>query len=88
MTYDDRLNLFKKAKDYISLNPGNYNKIITYYEKNFLKNEYINYYELDNRECLSRTNNYIEIFHDFLNSILESYHPKLSYLIDKYIYIV
>ena len=50
MTYDARPNLFKKAKDYISLNPGNYNKIITYYEKNWLKNEYINYYELDNRE--------------------------------------
>ena len=49
MTFDERLNLFKKTKEYISLNPGIYIKIITYYEKYYLKNEYINYYELDKK---------------------------------------
>ena len=35
-------------------------------------------------EYSNRTNNYLESFHHVLNQTLKVYHPKLSYLIEKY----
>ena len=35
-------------------------------------------------EYSNRTNNYSESFHHVLNQTLKVYHPKLSYLIEKY----
>ena len=29
--------------------------------------KYINYYDLDNKEYLNQTNNYVEIFHGIIN---------------------
>ena len=63
---------------------GLYYKLIKYYKKHWLNNPYINYIELDNKELLNRTNNYIENFHHLLNMTFDVYHPKLSYLIYKY----
>ena len=58
--------------------------VIKYYKKNWLNNSYINYSELDNKEYINRTNNFIESFHHALNLSLQVYHPKLSYLVDKF----
>ena len=84
LPHDERENLFKKTEEYFSINSENEKKLLLYFKKNWLKNKYIDYYELSNDEYLSRTNNYVESFHAYLNSILESYHPKISYLIEKY----
>ena len=81
---DDRNNIFEKLENFYVKEDNNYKKLFLYYKKNWLSNEYINYTELDNRELLNRTNNYIENFHKNLNLSLEVYHPKLSYLISKY----
>ena len=35
-------------------------------------------------EYLNRTNNYLEYFHHILNTNIEVFHPKLSFLIEKY----
>jgi hypothetical protein len=44
---------------------------------------------LSEEEYLNRTNNYLESFHGHLNQILQCYHPKISYLINKYkIYLI
>jgi len=58
--------------------------LIEYYEKNWLHNKYINFVELKNEELINRTNNYVESFHHTLNIELDVFHPKLSYLIEKY----
>ena len=50
---------------------------------NWLSNEYINYSELDNKELVNRTNNFIENFHRNLKTCVEIYHPKLSYFMHK-----
>lgn len=58
--------------------------MVLYYKKNWLDNNYVNYYELSKEEYLNRTNNYLESFHGHLNDIFQCYHPKISYLISKY----
>ena len=49
-----------------------------------VKNNYINYVDLNNDEYIAITNNYIENYHRLINYFLECYHPKISYLISKY----
>ena len=85
MEIDNRPDIFKKIEEYISIDDDkNYTKLIKYYNKNWLDNEYINYSELSNDEYLNRTNNYLESFHCTLNQSIDAYHPKLSYLVYKY----
>lgn len=81
---DQRGELFDKLEIFYSSINESYKKLLNYYKKNWLNNEYINYCELDNKELLNRTNNYIESFHSYFNKILETLHPKISYLISKY----
>ena len=90
MEIDTRNDIFNKLEDYIAIdNDENYNKLIKYYKKNWINNEFINYIDLSNEEFLNRTNNYIEAFHSSLNQSIDAYHPKLSYLVYKYkLYII
>ena len=46
--------------------------------------QYVNYYSLTNKEYLNRTNNYLESFHGTFNEILDCFHPKISFMINKY----
>ena len=81
--YDERIELFNNLKDFFYNNEKGYEKLLRYYEKNWLKNKYLDYAELTDEEYLNRTNNYIESFHQVLNKTLGVYHPKMSYLIFK-----
>ena len=84
MMYDERIELFNNLKDFFYNNEKGYERLLRYYEKNWLKNKYLDYAELTDEEYLNRTNNYIESFHQVLNKTLGVYHPKMSYLIFKY----
>ena len=84
MKLDEKEELFKKVEEYYSINKDNYYKMIVYYKRNWINNTYINYYDLNNLEYINRANNYIENYHFILTNKLESYHPKISYLIEKY----
>ena len=81
---DNKSFIFKKVEEYMSLQNDNYKKLISYYKKNWLENNYINYCEITNDEYYNRTNNYIESFHSYMNNTLDCFHPKISYLIHKY----
>ena len=59
-------------------------KLLSYYKKNWIKNKYINYYNVSNDEYYNRTNNYIESFHAMMNNSFDCFHPKISYLIYKF----
>ena len=84
MEMDKRGELFDKIEIYFGSDDENYKKLLLYYKKNWLNNPYINYNELSKQEYINRTNNFIESFHSFFNQKLETYHPKISFLIDKY----
>ena len=81
---DDKNKIFQKVEDFVSLQDDKYKKLVSYYKKNWIKNEYINYYNVSNDEYYNRTNNYIESFHAMMNNSLDCFHPKISYLIYKY----
>ena len=78
---DEKNIFFKKVEEYYK-NFEEYYKLVIYFKKNWLTNKYINFYELENKEYLSRTNNYIERFHGVINQKLDCFHPKVSYLIN------
>ena len=84
MEMDKRGELFDKIEIYFGSDDENYKKLLLFYKKNWLNNPYINYNELSKQEYINRTNNFIESFHSFFNQKLETYHPKISFLIDKY----
>ena len=84
MKPDNREEFFRNLEQYFSNSEEKYKKMVLYFKKNWLNNPYINYYDLSHEEFLNRTNNYLESFHHILNDTLDCYHPKLSFLIDKY----
>ena len=84
LSNDKKEELFNNLEGFFGDNDEKYVKLLKYYKKNWLNNEYLNYSELTVLEYSSRTNNYLESFHHVLNQSLKVYHPKISYLIDKY----
>ena len=85
MPIDEKIEFYEDIKKYYAIeNNENYKKLVNYYEKYWLRNNYINFEILKNEELINRTNNYVESFHHPLNSELDVFHPKFSYLIDKY----
>ena len=53
---DDREMFFKRIEEYYSLHKEGYEKMVSYYKKNWLRNHYIDYIYLDNEEYICRTN--------------------------------
>ena len=82
--YDDHQKFFEKIEEYYSLGDDGYKNFVSYYKKNWLKNNYINFVNLNNDEYITKINNYIENYNKLINDSLECYHPKISYLISKY----
>lgn len=86
MKYDDKEILFNKVEEFYSLKSDNYKKMVSYYRRNwFNNNDCVDYYDLNNNKYKNRTNNNLENFHYILNNKLECFHPKISYIIEKYI---
>ena len=80
---DERTEIFTKLEEFYISN-DKYKKLLKYYKKVWINNSYLNYAELTENEYLNRTNNYLEYFNHILNISIEVYHPKLSFLIEKY----
>ena len=83
INYDDRIELFNKIENFYTDNEK-FKKIIKYYKKTWINNNYLNYEEITQKEYLNRTSNLLEYFHHLLNQQVEVFHPKMSYLIGKY----
>ena len=62
--------------------------MIKYFKKTWLNNSYLNYEEITQKEYLNRTNNLLEYFHHLLNQNIEVFHPKFSYLVEKFIFFI
>ena len=62
--------------------------MIKYFKKTWLNNSYFNYEEITQKEYLNRTNNLLEYFHHLLNQNIEVFHPKFSYLVEKFIFFI
>ena len=85
MSNDEKFDFYEKIKNYYSIEKNeNYKKMIIYYEKYLLNNNYINFQDLKNEDLINRTNNYIENFPRSLNCELDVFHPKLSYPSEKF----
>ena len=80
---DNKKNFFEQIKNFFSKADKKYNKLLDYFEKNWLNHRFVNFDCMNQGEYLFRTNNYIESFHKNLNDSLNSFHPKISYLVEK-----
>ena len=90
MNPDDKAKFFEKFEKYFSIDNDKYYKFVNYFKKNWLNNQYINYYDLSKEEYLNRTNNYIESFHHILNEQLNKHiikEEKFSVINDIYQFI-
>ena len=80
---DNKSIFYDQIKNFFSKLDNQYDKFITYFEKNWYNSKYIYLDAINQKEYLYRTNNYIENFHKQLNEEIEGFHPKISYLVDK-----
>ena len=60
-----------------------YEKFISYFERNWRHCNFLNFEVLEQEEIDERTDNQCEIFHRKLNQIINNPHPKVSKLIEK-----
>ncbi len=81
---DDKVDVFEKIEELFTNKDNGYRKMVAYFRKNWLNNNYINYNEISEDGYINRTNNYLEWFHGYLNDTLQCFHPKILYLISKY----
>ena len=57
--------------------------MIKYFESNWAHNKFLNFERINRSTNEDRTNNVCENFHRNLKNIINSYHPKISYYVDK-----
>ena len=79
---DDKREFFTEIDEHYKTD-NKYNKYLKYYKNNWLNNRFVNMDMLNRDEYLNRTNNYLESFHHTLNNTIKSFHPRISYLVDK-----
>ena len=76
----------KNIEKYI-INNNNIDKsiatFINYFKKNWLNSNFLNFAELVEEEIENRTDNIVEGFNHYLNEVVDSYHPKLSFFVSK-----
>ena len=84
---DERIEIFTKIEEFYN-NNDKYLRKIKYFKKTWLNNSYFNYEEITQKEYLNRTNNLLEYFHHLLNQNIEVFHPKFSYLVEKFIFFI
>ena len=61
----------------------NFGRLIIYFKKNWAKTNFLDFQYIDNKTTIERTNNTCEVFHRNLTNIINSYHPKISFYVDK-----
>ena len=66
---------FKEKKEYVHF--------IKYFKKNWAGNKFLDIQYINRKENLEKTNNTCELFHRNLINIIDSYHPKIAYFVDK-----
>ena len=78
----EKKNYFKEIET-LYKDKNDYTKFIKYFEKNWFNNKFLDF-EFSNKETnRDRTNNVCENYHRNLKNIINSYHPKISYYVDK-----
>ena len=66
---------FKEKKEY--------EHFIKYFKQNWAGNKFLDIQYINRKENLEKTNNTCELFHRNLINIIDSYHPKIAYFVDK-----
>ena len=72
----------KQIKEYFNEN-NIFKSFISYFEKYWSNNNFLNFEECNKNDILERTDNVCENFHNRLNNLIQNPHPKISYLLDK-----
>ena len=72
-------NLFNFIKD----KDKRFNKLMKYFLKNWRYNKSFNFLKISDENYIRRTNNIVESFHKTLNSQINHFHPKISFLANK-----
>ena len=60
-----------------------YKYLIKYFKKNWESSDFLNFDVLTNGIIYNRTNNIIECFHNILNKLIGTCHPRISILVEK-----
>ena len=60
-----------------------FEKLIIYFKKNWAKTKFLDFQYIDNKTTIERTNNTCKVFHRNLINIINSYHPKILFYVDK-----
>ena len=71
--------------DYAKTLGGQYKSFIKYFKKNWQTSNFLNFDIIPNGEIYNRTNNYVESFHNKLNTTINIPHPRVSILVEKLI---
>jgi len=80
LNVEDRSKYFQELKTNFQHEEKPFQEFLTYFHKNWMELDFINLGE--NREKLTRTNNYCEGFHSYLSKIYLSYLTNLEHLIN------
>jgi len=75
--------LLEKISDYFTKIDTKYIKFIKYFNKIWKNNNLLNFNQFSEVKYKFRTNNYIERYHLLLNEVIENYHPKMPFYLDK-----
>ena len=71
--------------EYATSVSNDYKSFIKYFKKYWANSNFINFDLISNGDIINRTNNYVESFHNKLNSTIELSHPRISTLREKLI---
>ena len=80
---EEQNNFLKEIKEYFNKIDDKYSEFFLYFDKNWKNNNLLRFQYFSEEKYLFRTNNFLERYHLLLSEIIENFHPKLPYYLDK-----
>ena len=78
----EKENYFTKIEELYSTK-DNYHPLLKYFRKNWINSKFLEFDYISRYTNLERTNNTCEIFHRHLKELINAYHPKISFFVEK-----
>ena len=80
---EEKKEFLSKIKNHFENVNQKFKNFFDYFIKNWQNNNLLNFHYFSQEKYNFRTNNYLERYHLLLNEIIENYHPKLPFFLDK-----
>ena len=78
----EKENYFTKIEELYSTK-DNYLPLLKYFRKNWINSKFLEFDYISRYTNLERANNTCEIFHRHLKELINAYHPKISFFVEK-----